>query len=332
MQVPASMTIAATKATARIGDIVGDRRVRPLSESFGGIRDTVADGPHETSAVSSMTTRSRVFQTPLAAVDNLQSPGARDNARPEGFSPEFQLCFPYSGLFVWHVGQDDVVGDANQVLFVSGGESFRLSEWPGRGYGELVVTPDLALLCDLSRTTEGRLSSHPLFLRRSRRANSRLQNLRARFLHSTTNANRDPIAGEEILLDLLRCALDGDTRRLAPGTGTGRLIRRTKLFLEAHSCKPLRLGDVAGAVGASPAYLTDIFRRVEGVPLHKYLIQLRLSNALIELPHADDLTELALDLGFSSHSHFSAAFRRAFGCTPSAFRTSTRGARSRVER
>jgi hypothetical protein len=31
--------------------------------------------------------------------------------------------------------------------------------------------------------------------------------------------------------------------------------------------------------------------------------------------------------GFSSHCHFAAAFRRAFGCTPSAFRESTRSAR-----
>jgi AraC-like DNA-binding protein len=34
---------------------------------------------------------------------------------------------------------------------------------------------------------------------------------------------------------------------------------------------------------------------------------------------AGDLTRIALDLGFSSHSHFTAAFRRHFGLTPSAF-------------
>jgi AraC-like DNA-binding protein len=46
---------------------------------------------------------------------------------------------------------------------------------------------------------------------------------------------------------------------------------------------------------------------------------LGLARALAELPHADDLTALALDLGFSSHSHFSAVFRRTFGLTPSRF-------------
>jgi AraC-like DNA-binding protein len=36
-----------------------------------------------------------------------------------------------------------------------------------------------------------------------------------------------------------------------------------------------------------------------------------------------DLTALALDLGFSSHSHFTDAFRRRFGMAPSSLRTRT---------
>ena len=93
-----------------------------------------------------------------------------------------------------------------------------------------------------------------------------------------------------------------------------------KEFLEANASASVRLRDVARSVGASPAYLTDVFRRVEGVPVHRYVMQLRLSRALVELPHANDLTTLAFDLGFSSHSHFTVSFRRAFGCTPSQFR------------
>ena len=67
---------------------------------------------------------------------------------------------------------------------------------------------------------------------------------------------------------------------------------------------------------------------MEGIPLHRYLTQLRLARALVELPHAADLTALALDLGFSSHSHFTARFRALFGLTPTDVRrgASTRGA------
>jgi AraC family transcriptional regulator len=179
------------------------------------------------------------------------------------------------------------------------------------------------LLSELVGTPDTRLSSHPLFVQRSRRANASTQGLRARFFHRATHDNNDLLAAEELLIDLLRRALAADTRRLAPTAATRRLIRRAKLFLDGHSSLPLRLGDVARAAGTSPAYLTDVFSRFEGISLHKYLIQSRLAKALFELPYADDLSQLALGLGFSSHSHFTASFRRAFGSTPSAFRQLT---------
>jgi AraC family transcriptional regulator len=93
--------------------------------------------------------------------------------------------------------------------------------------------------------------------------------------------------------------------------------------LDAHFTERVLLSDVADAVGASPAYLTDVFRRCEGISLHRYVTQLRLARSLVELPHTADLTTLALELAFSSHSHFTFAFRRAFGCTPSEYRRRT---------
>jgi AraC-like DNA-binding protein len=65
-----------------------------------------------------------------------------------------------------------------------------------------------------------------------------------------------------------------------------------------------------------------VFRKVEGMPLYRYQLRLRLARALDLLPGYEDLTQLGLDLGFSSHSHFSAAFREAYGRSPSEFRRS----------
>jgi AraC-like DNA-binding protein len=71
-------------------------------------------------------------------------------------------------------------------------------------------------------------------------------------------------------------------------------------------------------VHASPFHLARVFRERAGVPVHRYLTRLRLRAALERLSDgADDLTALALDLGFSSHSHFTDAFRREFGRSPS---------------
>jgi hypothetical protein len=154
----------------------------------------------------------------------------------------------------------------NQVLFVSGGEAFRVSQPARGGYGELIVTPTLELLSELVQVHESRLSSHPLFVHRHRSADPTLQNLRARFLRCLRQGYRDTFAAEELLIDLLRCAFEPHTPRARPSGATSRLVERTKVLLEANACRSLRLTDVARSIGASPAYLTDVFRRLRAFP------------------------------------------------------------------
>lgn len=266
--------------------------------------------------------RTCLLNLSVGLVEDLRREGGRPEPGPEGFSGEFQICLPYRGLFVWQVGGEDVVGDSNQIVFVRGGEPYRIRGPLPAGYAEVIVTPDLEILSEIAHAPGQRLAMHPLFRRRTWRAQPRLQSFRARFQHWASNgAGKDGLRAEELLLALIRCALQQDGRRDTPnGAGSARLIRRTKEYLEARLSSRILLTDIATAAGASPAYLTDLFTRVEGVPLHQYLTQLRLARALVELPHTEDLTTLALEVGFSSHSHFTFAFRRAFGCTPSRFR------------
>jgi AraC-like DNA-binding protein len=58
--------------------------------------------------------------------------------------------------------------------------------------------------------------------------------------------------------------------------------------------------------------------------LHAYVHELRLRTALERVADGEDLTRVALDLGYASHSHFTSLFRRAFGVTPSDFRQHAR--------
>lgn len=266
--------------------------------------------------------RTSLLRSPLGLVEDLRTSGDEWRTSPVGFSAELQLALPYRGLVVWQVAGEEVVGDANQVLFVTDGETFRLGQPLPGGYAELLVTPPAELLAELTGTTVSDLRQHALFRRRSRRADGRLQVLRARFLHAISGG--DDASADELLVELLRAALAASPLVRVPGAATRRLLARSKEYVEAHLAEPIRLSDVARAVDASPAYLTDVFRCCEGLPLYRYVLQARLARALLELPRADDLTTLALDLGFSSHSHFTAAFRRAFAVTPSGFRAATR--------
>ena len=90
---------------------------------------------------------------------------------------------------------------------------------------------------------------------------------------------------------------------------------------------PHRIQDVAAEFGVSPFHLSRVFRAETGVSLHQYLLRIRMNQALSRL-HAGEpqLSRLALDLGFSSHSHFSETFRRHFGESPKRVRATFRRA------
>jgi AraC family transcriptional regulator len=81
------------------------------------------------------------------------------------------------------------------------------------------------------------------------------------------------------------------------------------------------MGEIAEAIGVSRFHLSRVFRTCTGFSLHGYRNQLRLRAALERLvdPQAA-LPALAGELGFSSHSHFTAAFKESFGVAPSSLR------------
>jgi AraC-like DNA-binding protein len=138
-------------------------------------------------------------------------------------------------------------------------------------------------------------------------------------LRSLRSKVPNPLAREEIVVQALSTSMKAVPPRSAPT----RTVERTKQWLHAHLAEPISLDEVAGAMGVSPVYLTQEFTRSEGIPLYRYQLRLRLARSLTELPHCEDITALALDLGFSSHSHFGAVFKATFGLTPSQFRSAT---------
>jgi AraC-like DNA-binding protein len=142
-----------------------------------------------------------------------------------------------------------------------------------------------------------------------------------------------PLAVEEAVMALVAGLLDGlPVRRAGQRAPTRdstrashrRLVESVRAYFVGHLDQRIQLAQAAAAAGVSPFHLARTFRRSTGTTLHRYLTRLRLVWAL---PRATEprasLTELALDLGFSSHSHLTAAFHREFGVPPSEARRRT---------
>jgi AraC family transcriptional regulator len=235
-----------------------------------------------------------------------------------------QLVFPYRGVYMRHVGHDQAVGEANQVLFFNAFEGYRISHPVPGGDASLTLVISEAMLRDLAPAAFVRDDTAMLSFRQQRlRIDGRTQALVALLRHTLRQNIAEPLEAETLALTLVHRALGARTTHAAGATlGRQRLVDRVKLVLSSDLARRWTLAAIAAEVRGSPVYLTQVFQQVEGLPLYRYQLNLRLARALDLLVDYDDLTDLSLELGFSSHSHFSAAFRDAYGRSPSEFRQS----------
>jgi AraC-like DNA-binding protein len=244
---------------------------------------------------------------------------ASHGAPPSGFSPTYQVVLPYLGVFAYSVGRRSTLIDTNRTLMTPANVDF-VDSHPVRGMGHsaVVVAPASDVMdemCRLLGSSPARVFNE---LSRPASASARLATHRLRTL---ADQGADPLESDEVAINILREVINAPVTGRAPSP---RVVARAKQVIHERGLERISLDDVARAVGVSPVYLTQEFSRAEGVPLYRYQLQLRLSRALVELPDCGDITGLALDLGFASHSHFGAAFRRTFAITPAEFRAGAR--------
>lgn len=97
----------------------------------------------------------------------------------------------------------------------------------------------------------------------------------------------------------------------------GRLNPSVVQVLEENFAQPLSLNDLAQLAGRSRASLVRDVRALTGVSPMEWILQRRLSAARQELLSGPKtVTEIALDLGFSTPAQFSTAYKRQFGRSP----------------
>lgn len=100
-------------------------------------------------------------------------------------------------------------------------------------------------------------------------------------------------------------------------------VERVKQLVGVDPARRWTLDALASAANVSPYHLAREFKARVGLSVYEYVLRARLAAALPRLLDSpEDLDTIALDAGFSSHSHFTAQFRARFGTTPHALRRS----------
>ena len=290
--------------------------------------DARADTPLRTTAL---------HDGPLVSIADWSCRGQDTGAGAEERASGHQLIIARSGVFATRRGPGGgealVVGPA-QALFQNAGDPYRVSHpVPGGDrctvlrFSASALTETLAGFEPASRDRPdapfriGHAPIGPPVLLRLHRLRQRLR-----------RGEASPLEAEEEAFEVLRGAAGdayrargtwSDARLPPPGTlaHRRRLVEATRLRVASRPGDAHSLTRLAREAGSSPFHLARIFRQETGLPIHRYLTRVRLALALARLEQGEsNLSALALDLGFSSHGHFTAVFRSAFGAPPSRLR------------
>ena len=94
-------------------------------------------------------------------------------------------------------------------------------------------------------------------------------------------------------------------------------VEQVTFLLKQNLAEPPSLEELGKKIGCSHFYLSRIFSAQTGHTITQHLRQLRMERAAELLKAGEhNVTEAALEVGYNSLSHFSAAFHETFGCCP----------------
>ncbi|HET7706999.1 MAG TPA: AraC family transcriptional regulator [Thermoanaerobaculia bacterium] len=266
---------------------------------------------------------SLLFCSELVAVGKFRCHVSHPLFRDSGPCSNHTFVFPRTSTRIEHESGASFTGGPNTVSIYNEGQRYVRT-----AVDEADVSDWYAVSDEIARDAIATFDSHVIDRpnRRFRQAAAPAPDTlylkqRALFQRLESGEAVDRIAVEEEVMALLASVLESAYRmeaRQAKDARDG--VEDVKRAIAAMPCANPPLRELAAIAASSPYQLCRNFRAVTAMTITRYRHALRLRIALDRLPDCDDLTDLALDLGYSSHSHFTRAFRDHFGVTPSRYR------------
>lgn len=278
-------------------------------------------------------TRRVLFERPGIRVEDFRCTACVEPEGPAEPNATHSIVFVRRGVFGRRRRRETLVADAGHVLFFNAGEPYHFAHpVPGGDDCTILAVETSSALELVSRYAPGDAGDSGAPFRLGHGLSTpRLAGLQYELLARARRAV-DALGIEDATWELadeaLRTAYRAHperTDREAPSTASQRrrreLVEAAKLAVNQRLGSSLRLGALARELGCSPFHLSRTFRMTVGLSLRRYVQRLRALVAADRLAQgARDLTGLALELGFSDHSHFTNTFRREWGTPPSNFR------------
>jgi AraC-like DNA-binding protein len=242
----------------------------------------------------------------------------------------YLVVFPRTGVWIRHAGSQPFVADPTVITIYNRGQVYeRRPLCPDGDRGEwYAVSHETALA--LGRAVDPAVDDDPArpFRAQYVASSTQLYARQRRFFLRVQARAIDAFEAEETILDIVATAVRAARASAKPQLPSRRtaeahreLALRARAELVRDAADGTTVSELARRLDVSAYHLCRVFKAQTGTTLHAYRLDLRLRLALERLEaQPRSCSVLAHELGFSSHSHFTAAFRRQLGLTPSAAR------------
>jgi AraC family transcriptional regulator len=284
---------------------------------MGSVRDSTTSGSSDVAV-------RWLFQSSTVSLHSWHCRRTNGGPGAEEAQTHHEVAFVLGGAFEIRGPRGHTLADPMTAVLLHAGEPYQIWHPLRKGDEGISLVVSAEILSDVNPGCAG-TPPRRLAIPVAPRSHLLLSLLHRRLAAGTA---ADAMEVEEMLIDLLRQSWNdaggGPGRAEAafaqPADAHDRVVM-AKRILAAGYDRPLLLAEIAAAVGVSVPHLCRLFRAETGFTLHRYLNRLRLRAALASMEAGRrDLSDVACSAGFSSHSHFTAAFRREFGLTPSFLR------------
>lgn len=270
-----------------------------------------------------------LFDSPMVRIGHFVCPADEPDWSVQNVIHGTLAVFPTVPVLIEQSGHEAVVADRNVVMYYNVGQPYRRGLLHRRGDDAVWIALKGGLGGSLAAEHRPGAADRPEgpFDRPHGPSPARCY-LRHRALAGYLGraGARDALLVEEAAVSLVRELLEADARARGGRTRSVRaetermrrgIAEEVRLLLATDPGFAWSLDLLVDRVCVSPSHLCRIFKDQVGMTIHRYLAQLRLREAAQAVLDGErDLTGLALRVGYSTHSHFTEAFGRAFGVPP----------------
>jgi AraC-like DNA-binding protein len=272
--------------------------------------------------------RKKLFESERLQIGVFESRPTHDACGEVERQTRNAVVLPFSGLFARHDAPGrQVTGTPSHAIYFAPDAPYRIS-FPGAiGDRAIILRFDETLAPELVDRSAGEGPAAQGLLPAS------AMMLRNLLWTRLEKAEADGFEAEALGLDLLNWSLESVRPGKKPARGSAlarrtRALERVKEAVASAPAEKWNVAKLASVANLSPFHLCRVFREMTGTSIYDYVLHERLARTLdAVLDCDDDLTAIALDAGFASHSHFTARFRSFFGCTPGGLRRQANAAK-----